>query len=174
MGDGKEKQFGNACLAKCEGYEEFEPQACGQDKKNLTCMIGKPRKWGNDKEFLKWEKVDSCEPAEGAKCGLGTSWAWASVEDCDECCEAGKCVPCGGGGNLSFESFKDFQDVCSKANEKECLSLGCSVKYSAKKGCKAPSKAKKIKCRAVKDMDLCKKLQCKAKKNTCKGKSKLK
>lgn len=170
--DGKDLEFGNACLAKCKGYKKFAPTKCGGDEKNFTCMTGQDRFFG-DKP--RWTKSDSCEPAVDIECGLGTAWSWASVENCDACCEDGKCVECGGGsGKVTIESFKDFQAMCKDASEAECKDFGCGGKYKEKKGCKPPKKSKQIKCKHITDMDLCDTLQCKAKRGKCKGKSKMK
>merc|ERR1719336_3548320 len=74
-------------------------------------------------------------------------------------------------------SFRTFSERCKTLEGDKCAAMGCS--YNKKKDtCTAPKAANKIKCKDIKDMDVCRMVGCpvkgKKEKASCKGKSSMK
>lgn len=70
-----------------------------------------------------------------------------------------------------FTSLAEFKVYCNKLGDDEEACSACGGKFQAKKGkCKLAKSAKKLKCKKVKNDDVCSKLGCGLKKSKCNGK----
>jgi len=72
-----------------------------------------------------------------------------------------------------FSSLAEFLVYCNKLGDDKDACTACGGKFQAKKGkCKLAKSAKKVKCKKIKNEDVCSKLGCGLKNSKCNGKPK--
>jgi len=70
-----------------------------------------------------------------------------------------------------FTNVAEFKVYCNKLGDDEAACSACGGKFQAKKGkCKLAKSAKKVKCKKIKNDDVCAMLGCGQKKSKCNGK----
>jgi len=134
-----------------------------------------PRCWGNTFADVKqctgcnWDLntwVQGCSKAE---------WeAWNAPRETPVPTEAPTPSPAGSPpAGDKFSSLAEFKVYCEKLGDDKDACSACGGKFLARKGtCKLATAAKKVKCKKVKDEEVCSKLGCVIKNSKCKGKPK--
>jgi len=87
----------------------------------------------------------------------------SEIEEKEQCLDGGDCLwnsgECFDANPDIFENFRQFIGYCKSLPNDEESCRGCMGKFKKNK-CKLPAKQKKLKCKKVKDAEICSKLGC--------------